>query len=94
MHRNWQFSHYELDIVCTKNNTLVIVEVKSRSGTYLEQPFAAVNRAKQKRIIAAANAYIEKFEIDFETRFDIISVISTEKNLISHIEDAFYPLLK
>ena len=94
LQRNWRFRHYELDIICSKNNTLVIVEVKSRSGTYIEQPFQSVNRAKQRKIIEAANAYIEKYEIDLETRFDIISIISTEKKQISHIEDAFYPLLR
>jgi len=94
LHRNWRFGHYELDIVCEKSKTLIIIEVKCRSGTYIEQPFQAVNRSKQRKIIEAANAYIEKYEIDLETRFDIISIISTEKKQISHIEDAFYPLLK
>jgi putative endonuclease len=53
-----------------------------------------VNRKKQKFIIDATNSYIEKFDIDMEVRFDIISVIFKDgKHKIEHIEDAFYPLV-
>lgn len=91
---NWRFGKYELDIIAEINNTLVIVEVKTLTGTYFQQPFQNVTKKKQKFIIKAANAYIEKFEIDYETRFDIISIVlKNEKFYIEHIEDAFYPLL-
>ena len=66
----------------------MIVEVKSRSGTYFEQPFQAVNKKKQRFIIEAANAYIDKYEIDFETRFDIISIVVTNKGFeTEHIKE-------
>ncbi len=91
--RNWRHKHYEIDIIAQFNDILVIVEVKRRTGTYFEQPFQAVNRKKQKRIIEATNVYIEKFEIDLEARFDIISIVSEKYDKIEHIEDAFYPLV-
>jgi putative endonuclease len=92
---NWRFRHYELDIVAQFRNMLIIAEVKSRSGTYFQQPFQAVNHKKQKFIIDAANAYIEKFEIDLETRFDILSIVEKNGHFdIEHIEDAFYPRVK
>jgi putative endonuclease len=92
--KNWYAGHHELDIVAEYNQMIIFVEVKCRSGNYYEQPYEAVNRKKQKFIISAANYYIHKYNIDFEARFDIISMI--EKNgafEIEHIEDAFYPLV-
>ncbi len=92
---NWRFRKYELDIVAEYSGLLIIAEVKSRSGTYFEQPFQAVHKKKQGFIIEAANAYIQKFEIDSETRFDIISIVARGEGFeIEHIEDAFYPRVK
>ena len=92
--KNWRFKHKEIDIIAKKDNLLIIVEVKSRTNVYFEQPKDAVNRKKQKFIIDATNSYIEKYDIDLEVRFDIISVFFNEKKpKIEHIEDAFYPLV-
>jgi putative endonuclease len=92
--KNWHAGHLELDIVAEYQNWIIFVEVKSRRGTYFEQPYEAVNRKKQKSIIRAANAYIGKFNIHLEARFDIISIVEHNGKLeIEHIEDAFYPLV-
>jgi len=91
---NWRFKRFEIDIIAEHKEMLVIVEVKSRSGTYFEQPFQAVTKKKQSFLIEATNAYIHKKEIDLETRFDIVSIVaSSGKFQIEHLEDAFYPLL-
>ncbi len=91
--RNKQYGHLEIDIIAEHENMIIFVEVKSRSGTYFEQPFQAVTLKKQKKIIRAANIYIEEYEIDLEARFDIVSIVEENgKFLIEHIEDAFYPL--
>ncbi len=92
--RNWRSGRYEIDLIAEHYETLIIAEVKSRSGTYFEQPFQAVTKKKQRFLINAANAYIDKFEIDLETRFDIISIVGSQGRFeIEHLEDAFYPLL-
>ena len=94
LERNWQYGHLEIDIIDEHDNMIIFIEVKSRSGTYFEQPYQAVTKKKQKFIIKAANAYIEKFEIDLEARFDIISLVKKNGRFeTDHIEDAFYPLL-
>ena len=73
--RNWRYKKDELDIIATHNNQLVIVEVKTRRLNAIERPQDAVNIPKQKRLIRAADAFIQEREIDLECRFDIISVI-------------------
>jgi len=89
-HRNWRFKKNEVDIIAEKNNLLVVVEVKTRTNDYFENPKEAVTKKKQRFIIKAADAYIQQFNIDTETRFDIISVlIQNGKAEIEHIEDAY-----
>lgn len=91
---NWRFGKDEIDIIAETDNYLVVVEVKTRTSNYFGEPEVFVNSAKQRFLVRAAQAYIEKNNIEKETRFDIISVIlnNTTKR-VHHIEDAFYPVL-
>jgi len=91
---NWRFGKDEIDIIALHNNTLVIVEVKTRRSNAFGEPEIFVNQAKQRFLIRATQAYIEKNDISFETRFDIISVLlNSNTKSVNHIEDAFYPVL-
>lgn len=93
-HLNWRYKKNEIDIIAIKNNLLVVVEVKTRTNDYFENPKEAVTRKKQKFIILATEAYINEFDINLETRFDVIAVtISENKTKIEHIQDAFQPSL-
>lgn len=90
---NWRFGKNELDIVARIGETMVFVEVKTRSTDTFGDPSKSVKKGKQKRTVEAANAYLEKFEIDLEARFDIISIVTFgSKTNIDHMEDAFFPL--
>ncbi|MDR1408285.1 MAG: YraN family protein [Tannerella sp.] len=92
LYTNWRFHHYELDIVATNGDLLVVVEVKTRSANYIVAPEQAVNRQKIKRIVWAAEACQRRCKIDLPIRFDIICLIRTEEAYVveNHIEDAFY----
>ena len=94
LEQNWHNHHQEIDVIATKGNEMVIVEVKCRKGTPLAEPYAAVNRNKQNLLIKAANAYIQLKNIDKETRFDIISITLGKETVIDHIENAFYPRVR
>jgi len=92
LHRNWRSQHKEIDIIAQQADLLIVVEVKSRTAGAVDKPESAVNRKKQRNIIAATQKYIEKYEIDLETRFDIISIYFYNENFkLQHIEDAFAP---
>ncbi len=89
---NWRFGSDEIDIIAKHNGFLVIVEVKTRSTNAFGEPEIAVTKQKQKFLIRATQNYIMQKNINEETRFDIISIVSKNgKNIINHIEDAFYP---
>ena len=91
---NWYFGHLELDIIALDGDELVIVEVKSRNGLRYEHPSEAVTNAKMKRIVEAADAYIIENDLDYETRFDVVTVIFFGQDFeLEHFKDAFYPTL-
>ena len=92
LERNWRNIHKEIDIIAKDGETLVIVEVKTRQNDDHGEPDLAVTKRKQRMLIAAANAYLFKTNIDIETRFDIVSIVfSNGEPVIDHIEDAFLP---
>lgn len=91
---NWCFKNVEIDIIAQKDDTLIIAEVKTRTGSYFGEPEVFVKRDKQKHLVKAANAYIEKNNLDLEVRFDIVAIVITkEQTRINHIPSAFYPLI-
>jgi putative endonuclease len=92
---NWHFGKMEIDIVAQDNDFIVFVEVKTRHSTLYGEPENAVNRDKQRFLVRAAQAFIEIKKIEWEARFDIISVIfSSTGHNINHIPNAFYPTLQ
>ena len=89
---NWRFHHYELDIIATDGEELIIVEVKTRSDNYLIAPELAVDKGKIRRIVTASDAFARMRRIDLSIRFDIICLIRKNDSYFieSHIEDAFF----
>jgi len=69
----------EIDIVCRDRDTLVFVEVKTRTREDFGRPLRAVDQQKQKRISRGALAWLRMLdnpEILF--RFDVVEVIIAE----------------
>ena len=92
--RNWHRGHLELDIIAAKDNTLVVVEVKTRRDTRFAQPEDAVTPQKIRRIVKATDTYIRIHQLDVPVRFDIITVVGEPGNFkIEHLKEAFLPPL-
>src|SRR2546429_3021320 len=86
----------EIDIVCRDNDTLVFVEVKTRTREDFGRPFSAVDRQKQKRISRGGLAWLRMLDNpDILFRFDVVEVIITDdaKPRLELIRNAF-PLSK
>ena len=85
---NWRSGKMELDIVAYRDKTLVVVEVKTRKNNEFLRPEEAVTFRKIKNIIQATDAYIRMFDIPFDIRFDIITLVGENEDFqIEHIED-------
>ena len=66
----------EIDIVCREKDTLVFVEVKTRTREDFGRPFDAVDRKKQKRIARGGLAWLRLLDDpDILFRFDVVEVI-------------------
>ena len=88
--QNWRIRKLEIDIIAEDGDELVFVEVKLRSAREHGDPGEFVGRTKQNNLIRAADAYVEKMEIDKEARFDIIGITLENGIEIEHIIDAFH----
>src|SRR5258706_1675910 len=66
----------EIDIVCRDQDTLVFVEVKTRTREDFGRPFDAVDRNKRKRIARGGLACLRLLgDPDILFRFDVVGVI-------------------
>ena len=77
----------EIDIVARKRDLLVFVEVKARAS--LDDAAYAVTLRQQRRIIAAAQAWLMAHpeHADFDLRFD--AVLIAPRRLPRHLSAAF-----
>lgn len=95
--RDWRDGKRDLDILAVSpdGKTLVVVEVKTRSGEEYQQPEEAVDAKKMRNLALAANTYVKEKQVDRELRFDIITVVGVGHQVkhIEHLVDAFNPLL-
>jgi putative endonuclease len=85
--RRWRSPVGEIDIVARRRRTLIFVEVKARAS--LDDAAEAVIARQQRRIIAAAEAWLATHpdDAEYEMRFD--AVLVAPKSLPRHIEAAF-----
>lgn len=92
LERNWFFGKNEVDIICQKEEgVLVVVEVKARNSDFFGDPQSFVSTGKQKSIVKVSNEYVLENDLDVEVRFDIIAVLKNSKQeRLEHFEDAFY----
>lgn len=88
---NWTFQKAEIDIIAQKEDTLAIVEVKTRSSIEFGLPQDFVKPKKIKLLTKAVNNYVVKKDMDTNVRFDIIAIHKEGKSfVIEHLTDAFY----
>jgi putative endonuclease len=92
LERNARTRAGEIDLVARHGETLVFIEVKTRSGTDYGDPLEAVTPAKSRRIRRLAAAWLaEHAEKRSEIRFDVIGIVRREDGTseIDHLPDAF-----
>ena len=93
IHRNWRSGKRELDIIAEHRDTLVIVEIKTRSRTDMGYPEEAVTKKKQQFLKAATEDFMSAHPQYRNIRFDIISVLMDGGEMVReivHFEEAFY----
>jgi putative endonuclease len=82
----------EIDVVCRDGDTLVFVEVKTRTGEDFGRPIEAIDRDKRKRLSRGGLAWLRLLnDPDILFRFDVVEVIIAEgaEPRIELIQNAF-----
>lgn len=89
--RNYRFQKAEVDIIAKKENTLAIIEVKTRSTSDFGNPQDFVKPKQIQRLVKAIDEYVTVNNLDVEVRFDIIAIVKEGNGFnIEHLENAFY----
>ena len=92
--RNCRYRQGEIDIVAEKKDIIVFAEVKTRKNDAYAEAREFVTSAKQQRVIAAAQLWMQENGCEKQPRFDVIEIYAPngEKSLnvkINHLENAF-----
>lgn len=85
---NKRFSRFcEIDIIALDKNTLVFVEVKTRTSTICGHPLEAVTRTKYEHIKNGLFLYLKENPQYKSYRIDAISVMLKPEIEITHLQN-------
>lgn len=89
---NFRSDRGEIDLIFRDQDTLVFVEVKTRSAGSWTRPAAAVNARKRRLLTLTALDYLRRLDNPKVTlRFDIVEVVLQEGEVseVRHLPAAF-----
>ena len=92
--RNYSCRFGEIDIIARSGRYVVFAEVKLRRDDGHGAAAEFVTPAKQRRVIAAAERWLQQDPTDLQPRFDVIEVyapegLDTRRPEIHHLKGAF-----
>jgi putative endonuclease len=91
LERNYRYKKSEIDLIVSRGNWLIFVEVKTRTSTAFGFPEEFVDYNKKLKILEGALEYMYVKDWQGNVRYDIVAVnIWGNRHEIKHIEDAFY----
>ncbi len=92
LERNWKYSRYEVDIIACRLGVLHFVEVKSRHDDLFGNPEDWVDRKKGRHLLAAGEAYLNRYPSWNWSQYDILSILlnADGKPDFFFIEDVYW----
>ena len=94
--RNVRRREAEIDIVATDGEAVVLVEVRTRRGAYPGMAALSITRGKARKLLLAAEHYVEDHPdaAEMPMRIDIVAIELASNGAllnVDHIEDAVRP---
>jgi len=91
LQQNWRHTHWEVDIIATKDSILHFVEVKTRRTKKFGHPEEAVSKKKIQNLINAAEEYLYQNPEWKRIQFDILSITMLKGEPVEYflIEDVY-----
>lgn len=88
--RNFIYQNAEIDIIARKDNTLAIIEVKTRTTPDFGNPREFVKAKQIQNLINAVDHFVTDHDLDVEVRYDIVAIINSKAGTrLEHLKDAF-----
>jgi len=93
LHRNYRKRYGEIDLIASKEDLLLFIEVKMRKNPRFDLEYL-ITYSKQKKIVMVAKEYIARYNHDQKTcRFDVALIEGTKENhKLTYIPNAFEDL--
>lgn len=90
LERNYRTQSGEIDLIALDKDTLVFVEVKTRTSQAFGAPELAVNPRKQRRMVKAALGYLKYKKLhQMPCRFDVVAISKDRDHELELIRNAF-----
>ena len=94
--RKFRVRDAEIDLIARDRDAVVFVEVRTRRGAYPGMAALSITRTKAKKLLVAADRYLEQHPeaADSPLRIDVVAIELGADGLmrnIIHIEDAVRP---
>lgn len=91
MHQNWRHSHWEVDIIASRDDILHFIEVKTRRTKKFGYPEESVSAKKIRNLINASEEYLYQFPRWKRIQFDILSITIIKDEPVEYffIEDVY-----
>jgi putative endonuclease len=91
--KNFRVPEGEIDLVMQDGDIIVFVEVKTRTTDNFGTPEESVSRAKRRRLIRAAWAFLQEWErLDASWRIDVVAIKASSDwtiQRLDHYQSAF-----
>jgi putative endonuclease len=90
LERNYRTRQGEIDLIALDRDTVVFVEVKTRTSDAYGAPELAVDSRKQGRMVKAALGYLKQKKLhQMACRFDVVAISGGKEPQVEVIRNAF-----
>lgn len=93
LERNWRWKKAEIDLICRKEEGLILVEVKTRSYEYFGAPDSFVTEKQSAMLLDAGSQYGESIGHEWSIQIDIIAIVINADggHTLRHVRDVYFP---
>ncbi|MEN7546568.1 YraN family protein [Rapidithrix thailandica] len=90
LEQNYRYKKGEIDLIASKDNWLIFVEVRVRNNDAYGYPEQSISAQKEELLLATAEHYLHTHPNKHcQIRFDILSItLQANRSTVRHFEDA------
>ncbi len=89
---NWRYSHWEVDIIASKENRLHFIEIKTRTSDKFGKPEESIGKKKMQNLRNAAEQYLYLYPHWKYVQFDMLAISMYYEKPVEYflIEDVYF----